>query len=264
MSYIDERAEEEGLLRKTILKEALQVLALEHLYSLPESDAITFQGGTCLRLLYGGPRYSEDLDFVVPDLHKVSGMFEKVRASAEKMGPLLEGNIWLRVQKESENLVRWKLYYEPLKGRENTSVSIEFAKYPAYTSQLLPLQIPKGYPSIPLVLVKAEAEKEILTDKVTALATRKYLKGRDIFDIWLLKSKGVEVDVMMVEKKFKDYSVPKVKIEEKVLQFTEARVKEDLENYLPKTYRERFEREGYGILLGVAREVCREVDKQFR
>lgn len=31
MSYIDERAEEEGLLRKTILKEALQVLALEHL-----------------------------------------------------------------------------------------------------------------------------------------------------------------------------------------------------------------------------------------
>jgi predicted nucleotidyltransferase component of viral defense system len=263
MSYIDERAEEEGLLRKTILKEALQVLVLEHLYRLPESDVITFQGGTCLRLLYGTPRYSEDLDFVVSNIQGLSGIFEKVMSSVEKMGPLFEGKVWMRIQKESENLVRWKVYYETLEGKENVSVSIEFAKFPAYTSQLLPLRIPKGYPAIPLILVKAEEEKEILADKVTAIASRKYLKGRDIFDIWLLKSKGVQVDVMMVKNKFRDYSVPRVKIEERILQFTEDWVRKDLENYLPKTYRERFQREGYKVLLDAARAVSREVDRQL-
>lgn len=264
MLYINERAEEEGLLRKTILKEALQVSVLERLYILSESDDITFQGGTCLRLLYGAPRYSEDLDFVVPNIQNMPVIFEKVKSSVEKMGPLFEGKIWMRVQKESENLVRWKLYYEPLEGRENTSVGIEFAKYPAYTSQLLPLGIPKGYPATPLILVKAEAEVEILADKINAIATRKYLKGRDIFDIWFLKNKGVRADAIMVEKKFRDYSAPKVNIEERALQFSEDWVRQDLENYLPRTYRAKFQKEGYGILLEAAIEVAREVDRRLR
>jgi predicted nucleotidyltransferase component of viral defense system len=264
MFYVDRRAQEEGLSRKTILKEALQVLCLERLYTLPESDAITFQGGTCLRLLYGGPRYSEDLDFVVSDMQKLSALYKKSSPSLEKMGHLFEGKIWTRMQKESKNLVRWKVYFQPLEGNENTSVTVEFANYPAYTSSLMPLKVPRGYPSTPLVLVQTEAEEEILADKINAIATRRYLKGRDIFDIWLLKSKGVSVDVEMVEKKFRDYSAPKVSIEKKVLQFSEKRVEEDLGNYLPKNYREKLRKAGYKILLEAAMEVALQVDRQLR
>jgi predicted nucleotidyltransferase component of viral defense system len=263
MLYIDKRAEEEGLPRNTVLKEALQVLCLEHLYALPETEGITFQGGTCLRFLYGGPRYSEDLDFVVSDMQKLSSLFKKIGASIEKMGSLFERKIWMKVQKESKNLIRWKLYFETLEGRENSSVSIEFANYPAYTSQLLPLKVPRGYPSTPLILAKVETEEEILADKINSIAARRYLKGRDIFDVWFLKSKGVEVNVNMVEKKFKDYSTPKVKIEKKVSQFSEKRIRQDLENYLPKSYRERFRREGYEIMLEATREVVRKVDRQL-
>ena len=264
MLNIEDRAQEEGLLNKTILKEYLQISILEYLYGLPESDVITFQGGTCLRLLYGGPRYSEDLDFVVSSVENLPAIFKKVSSAVEKLSPFFEGKVWMRVQKESKNLVRWKLYYEPTENNENTSVSVEFAKYPAYTSQLLPLKIPKGYPATPLILVKAETEQEILADKINAIATRRYLKGRDIFDIWLLKSKGVLVDVDMVEKKIKDYSSPKVKIEERVLQFNEEWVRQDLENYLPRVYREKLQREGYNILLESAREIAVEVDRQLR
>jgi len=264
MFNIEDRAQEEGLLRKTILKEYLQVSILEYLYSISESDVITFQGGTCLRLLYGCPRYSEDLDFVVSGTEILPTIFKKISPAVEKLSPLFEGKVWMRIQKESESLVRWKLYYEPVENNENTSVSVEFAKYPAYTSQLLPLKVPKGYPATPLILVKAETEQEILADKINAIATRKYLKGRDIFDIWLLKSKGVLVDVDMVEKKFRDYSSPKVKIEERVLQFSEEWVRQDLENYLPRAYREKFQREGYRILLEAAREVAVDVDRQLR
>ena len=264
MLNIDERAEEEGLLRKTILKEFLQVSILENLYNLTESNAITFQGGTCLRLLYGGPRYSEDLDFVVPETQTLSPIFERVNLGIEKLGPLFEGKIWMRVQKETDSLVRWKLYYEPMESKENTSVSIEFAKYPAYTSQLLPLKVPKGYPATPLTLVKAETESEILADKINAIATRRYLKGREIFDIWLLKNRGVTVDVDMVVKKFKDYSSPVVNVEKRVLEFSEEWVRQDLENYLPMIYREKLHKEGYRILLESARELASDIDRQLR
>jgi len=36
---------------------------LSHLYAQTGSDALAFKGGTALRLLYGSPRFSEDLDF---------------------------------------------------------------------------------------------------------------------------------------------------------------------------------------------------------
>jgi predicted nucleotidyltransferase component of viral defense system len=263
MLNIEDRAQEEGLLAKTILKEYLQISILEYLYSVPESDVITFQGGTCLRLLYGGPRYSDDLDFVVTDAGILPAIFKKVSSAVEKLSPLFEGKLRMRIQKESGSLVRWKLYYEPAENDERVSVSVEFAKYPAYTSQLLPLKVPKGYPAAPLILVKAETEQEILADKINAAATRKYLKGRDIFDIWLLKSKGIPVDAGLVEKKFRDYSSPKVKIEERIKQFSVERVRQDLENYLPRAYREKFQREGYGILLEAAGEVAAEVDRQM-
>ena len=50
-----------------------------------------------------------------------------------------------------------------------------FADYPIYTSALAPLNFPRGYPAAPLSLVKAETEEEILADKITALAARKFV-----------------------------------------------------------------------------------------
>ena len=44
--------------------EVLQILLLDSLYTVSGSEAIYFQGGTALRWIYGGLRFSEDLDFV--------------------------------------------------------------------------------------------------------------------------------------------------------------------------------------------------------
>ena len=44
--------------------EAFQLLLLDGLYALSGSDKIVFQGGTALRWVYGGARFSEYLDFV--------------------------------------------------------------------------------------------------------------------------------------------------------------------------------------------------------
>ena len=48
-----------------ILREYLQLLALQKIYSFALSAKSFFKGGTCLHLIYGAPRFSEDLDFTV-------------------------------------------------------------------------------------------------------------------------------------------------------------------------------------------------------
>ena len=44
--------------------ELLQLILLDNLYAQTGSESIIFQGGTALRWVYGGMRFSEDLDFV--------------------------------------------------------------------------------------------------------------------------------------------------------------------------------------------------------
>lgn len=46
-----------------ILKEYIQCQTLEYLSRQPEAAGMVFIGGTCLRLVYGINRFSEDLDF---------------------------------------------------------------------------------------------------------------------------------------------------------------------------------------------------------
>ena len=46
-----------------LLREYLQYLILDILYSNQLSNKLTFIGGTCLRIVYGIDRFSEDLDF---------------------------------------------------------------------------------------------------------------------------------------------------------------------------------------------------------
>ena len=53
------------------IKEILQEIALYGLWRAGFFDHAAFQGGTCLRILYGMTRFSEDLDFILkkPDPH---------------------------------------------------------------------------------------------------------------------------------------------------------------------------------------------------
>ncbi|MCL5411955.1 MAG: nucleotidyl transferase AbiEii/AbiGii toxin family protein [Patescibacteria group bacterium] len=46
-----------------IRREYIQHLFLSYFYQRPEADKIYFKGGTALRVVYGSPRFSEDLDF---------------------------------------------------------------------------------------------------------------------------------------------------------------------------------------------------------
>lgn len=75
-----------------IVREYYQHLFLEGFYQWPEAEQILFKGGTAIRVLYGSPRFSEDLDFslfgVPPARVKsyVEELFVKVLAKIEQTG----------------------------------------------------------------------------------------------------------------------------------------------------------------------------------
>jgi len=48
---------------KSILVEYIQYEILDSLYKQPGSEQLSFMGGTAIRIVYGGNRFSEDLDF---------------------------------------------------------------------------------------------------------------------------------------------------------------------------------------------------------
>ena len=49
--------------KRILLKEALQVYVLDHLYNHPNYRRLNFYRGTCLHIVYDLNRLSEDLDF---------------------------------------------------------------------------------------------------------------------------------------------------------------------------------------------------------
>jgi predicted nucleotidyltransferase component of viral defense system len=75
-----------------IVREYFQHVFLEKLYKLPEAEKLLFKGGTALRIVYGSPRFSEDLDFslfgVAPHIVKetVENIFLRVLTDIEQLG----------------------------------------------------------------------------------------------------------------------------------------------------------------------------------
>jgi predicted nucleotidyltransferase component of viral defense system len=75
-----------------IVREYFQHVFLAELYKIPKSETILFKGGTALHVVYGSPRFSEDLDFTLFGVEQVAAkqfvedVFIKVLAAIERAG----------------------------------------------------------------------------------------------------------------------------------------------------------------------------------
>ncbi len=53
----------ERLFKRNMLREYMQCLILKAIFNSPVASKLSFLGGTAIRIVYGNPRFSEDLDF---------------------------------------------------------------------------------------------------------------------------------------------------------------------------------------------------------
>lgn len=192
---------------KQVLREQLQKTILTILSQKGYFNKIVFQGGTALRLCYGNPRFSEDLDFSLnkkQDKINIELPSSTITRSILDTYPFLE-KATFTTQKISEQLQLYVLSTQGTEPSQKSRIHLELASIPSYDNQPMILNFPPFNPAI-----QVETKKEILADKITALGCRTYIKGRDLWDIYFLfHEQNIDIDLMLVRKKIADYNVSK-------------------------------------------------------
>ncbi|RLF50674.1 MAG: nucleotidyl transferase AbiEii/AbiGii toxin family protein, partial [Thermoplasmata archaeon] len=86
------KSEKIGATPTQVFQEEVQKVLLTSLSRDEAFNHIVFQGGTALRLFYGNPRFSEDLDFVLKqnETFDLTRNIPNMQASVEDAFPFIE------------------------------------------------------------------------------------------------------------------------------------------------------------------------------
>lgn len=168
---------------RQILREYLQYLILDIIYTSEYADKIVFMGGTAIRIIHDSQRFSEDLDFDSRDLDKKD--FENIsnHVSTELKN---EGfSVEIRVIKDSAFHCYLKfpglLFDFNLSGYRNEKIlmNLDAEKQPF---RYMPAHVMINRFGI-LSRIAVVPKEIILSQKISAFLDRKRTKARDIFDI---------------------------------------------------------------------------------
>jgi len=199
-------------LRPVVEKELLHHDILREMGQAGLLRELAFIGGTCLRLCYGSPRLSEDLDFTTSlDPDSVPEQLSRLRKT-------LEASLYAKYQlpvevsepKHETNFVRtWKVRITTRPGRPNLPaqrIHIDVQALPARDTEpaLLrnPYRVEMGTSGL---ILSAASQTEILADKLIAIALRSNrIKWRDLWDVVWLIQRDIAVSPSLVAQKAAD------------------------------------------------------------
>ncbi len=239
--FIDYLADKLNTGRKEMVEKdiVLQNLLCELAQNKAFKDNFAFKGGTCLIKCYlGYYRFSEDLDFTFVKQEEFKGKSEKQirRAISEKISSLIvslediANRLGLEFKGEKGNkkyvelggsnrFVTFKLWYtSPIFGGSTfIKIQINFIEKIIYAFKELPQMfiLDEGSKEIEFLfpkqaylfhapILKVYDLREILTEKVRAILTRKGTKARDFIDVFLIVGKNkiepAELKVEIIDK----------------------------------------------------------------
>jgi predicted nucleotidyltransferase component of viral defense system len=233
-AFIQRRGIEAGM-EQNLMKEAIHLHLLSALSEAGVLQHVVFQGGTALRLCYGGERYSEDLDFVCGKAGAyfkdvefdglVDDALETTKRTLQRDFHVDAAQIVLKrpvqpelVKGNDVSVAAWQIVVpvNPTPNTPKSRIKIEFTNVPSYDSKPVPVNATLGLVQIQDVILNAETANEILADKAVALTARPALKFRDVWDVWFLVNKlGATSDREMVGRKFADYGTSDVAVKAK-------------------------------------------------
>lgn len=183
--------------KKNLLREYLQYKILEAIFESPLADKFTFMGGTCIHIVHGSPRFSEDLDFDNPGIGRqdFETLSERVKRALELQGYTVE------LKNTCQDAFRASLRFPGLLRDSGIS---------GHRDEKLLIQIdtePQGvrYNPAKFILNKFDVFSRInivsadilAAQKIFCIFNRSRPMGRDFFDvIFLLGKSGVNFDYL--------------------------------------------------------------------
>lgn len=188
-------------------KEIVQEIILSALSRAEFFKYAAFQGGTCLRIVHGLNRFSEDMDFVLfqpnPDFNW-SRFFKEIDLEFTGYGLQLE----VKDRSKAEDIVKkaflkehsfgkvLKLIYERTRSDiQVVNIKLEVDTNPPMGSEFESKVI--RFPE-PFSIV-AQDLPSLFAGKIHALLCREYIKGRDWFDFIWYVTRNTKINLMSLQ-----------------------------------------------------------------
>src|SRR3989338_236213 len=173
-----------------IVREYFQHVFLGELYKLSNAEKLLFKGGTALRIVYGSPRFSEDLDFSLfgvaqNDIESfVEKLFAHVLAEMEHAGIKVElGNKIGVTSGGYLGVATFRMFEYP-------SVSVEINVSARNGRNVMGEVDSIANNFVPTYTIIHLPQAEIVEEKIfDALVKRK--KPRDFYDLYIIMRKGM-------------------------------------------------------------------------
>lgn len=209
-SIAEQKALESNIDKTHVVREYWELIILKGLYESPEGQFLIFKGGTALRLLYGSPRFSEDLDFSLTR-NVLKGKFPSlIRRIIRPFPELFRTDLQ---EKYYTYLAEIKVTQNYLHFPFRIKIEISKREDKNYQSELRLLSSPA---SAIQVMGQVATLEQIYKDKLACLRGRG--KPKDYFDLWYVSEK--------LRIPYKPRKIP----------FDKKEMTRDLRKYLPRNY----------------------------
>ena len=171
-------AAELGINVEFVVREFWELAVLDVLLSAGVGNQLVFKGGTALRLAYGSPRFSDDLDFSIT---RVVSYREFTSAVQQVVRRYPELELTDLAEKRSTLLAEFRVRDSAIERNVRQVVEVSRRSPGSLEKELRLLSSPCS----PLrVLALVATPEAIWQEKRAALASRK--APRDLFDLWFL------------------------------------------------------------------------------
>jgi predicted nucleotidyltransferase component of viral defense system len=180
-----------------LLREYLQFLILEIIFTSNVSSKLSFLGGTCLRIVHGIKRFSEDLDFDNKELSSKEfvSLANKIGLELQRQG--FEVEIKITEKKAIHCHVKFSniLFENKLSDIKTEKIDIQIDTFDQgyeYKSELYLLNKFNVFKQI-----RVTPKDIILSQKLWTITRRSRAKGRDFYDIlYLLQNTKPDIEFL--------------------------------------------------------------------
>ena len=174
--------------KRFILREYLQHKILQFIFDSEYANQFVFLGGTCLRIVHGNTRFSEDIDF--DNLRMKEEVFEKIsliiRKQLEQEGYNVEMKTVYRGAYHCYIRFPELLYREGLSGHPEEKILIQLDAEPQHFDFIPQRYILNRFDVFTTVFITPL--DILLAQKFYAIINRERNKGRDFYDTVFLLS----------------------------------------------------------------------------
>ncbi len=232
---------------KNFLKEYLQYPVLDFIYNSQDYKSFIFTGGSCLRICFGSPRLSEDLDF---DLKNADYKKFKIGKLEKDLKECFKEKFLINIETKKQGGRRLYLKFPVLKElrlADQSESDLLYVKVEpsrsVFAGPKTELQPISGFGFN--FVVQRYSPEFLMAGKLNAILTRQWfkggeneinIKGRDFYDLYWYLNNKTKPDYKALKKLvgIVDESRLKKKLKEKIARnVTTRKLSYDLKNFFP-------------------------------